>query len=283
MNFYKNIQIQQNINLFLLLLLAYFQNSLQISFLFLIFFLGFTITLELLLNKIFYHHFSPPFGAINTAFGIVLMIGWSRWYIPFVLITAALLQKKLIKVKNKHIFNPSNFAVIFALLFFYPKALPLLGQLGKEYFAIFIIIALAFFILIRVKRLAISLSFIIFYILFEYFFIGGSDPTWHFSTFLTKFFSTSFIVYIFFMLTDPLTTPQKTFNQIVFALFVALLVAFLDFFDGMHVRNLFIALFLSSFFRVFIKLEHQLFWLFIISIVVLYLYAQKPMVFYYSI
>jgi len=244
-NLLKNIQLQQLINLTLLIFLAYSNATLQTSLYMVVGLALFALVFEMLLNYYLDKKIFIPYSAIITAFGVILMVGWLAWYIPFVVIAIALLQKRF-KIDSSHIFNPSNFAVVVAMALFYPKAAPIVGELGKNSFVILIVLALGALILYRVNRLTISLSFVLFYTLLEYLIIGSSDPMWHFDEFVVKFYSTSFIVYVIFMLTDPITTPDSRTKQILFAFVVALLAVLLDYFIGMHTRNLFIALFVTS-------------------------------------
>ncbi len=255
MNFLKNIQFQQVINLFLLLLIAQYNNTLQISWLLILTLAIFAVLFELIIVNLstnnqqstINYQLYIPYSAIITTFGIILMIGWLKWYIPFILITLALLQKKYLLIGKKHIFNPSNFAVVLALVIFYPKALPIIGQLGHQgYTAIIVTILLAVSILYRVNRLTIPIVFSLAYIALEWLIIGHSNPTWEFSHFLTKFYTTSFIVYLLFMLTDPITTPESNLKQAIFALLVATVLASLDYIYTPRVWNLFLALFFSS-------------------------------------
>ena len=249
MNFLKNIQFQQLINLFLLLLIAQSNNTLQTSWLLIFTLALFAMISELtIINlKIINHQLYLPYSAVITTFGIILMIGWIQWYIPFVLTALALLQKKYLLIGKKHIFNPSNFAVVIALAVFYPRALPIIGQLGHQgYTAIIVTILLAIFILYRVNRLIIPILFSFSYIALEWLIIGHSNPNWELTHFLTKFYTTSFIVYLLFMLTDPITTPDSTIKQTIFALLVATILVSLDYIYTPRVWNLFLALFFVS-------------------------------------
>jgi len=272
------------INLLLLLLLASLNSTLQTSWLNIFSLALFAILVESFISYRFEKRLYFPFSAIITAFGIVLMIGWSRWYIPYILILVAILQKKFLKLENRHIFNPSNFAVIFALLFFYPKALPLVGQLGDEGYILSLVVAIGILILVRVDRILITLSFIFSYIFLEYLIIGNSDPHFNLDYFLTKFYSISFVVYLFFMLTDPVTTPSNRWLQIAFGALTALIVVLLDYFSGMHLRNIFLALFLTSiifvpFYRHKFNKYLYIFLLFLSIFATFYILSQKPIYF----
>ncbi len=242
----KNIQIQQLINLILLTILAYSYNLLYPSPITIITLIIFAIFLELTINYLQKKELYIPYSAAITALGIVLMLGWSLWYIPYILILVAILQKKFLTIESHHIFNPSNFALIMALLLFYPKALPIIGQLGKDIITLYIVIILGSIILIRVKRWMISLSFVLTFLLTHLFIFKHYDPHWQIEEFLLKFYSTSFIVYIFFMLTDPKTTPASSYLQVLFGFLVAFFTLLLELFIGVHLRNIFIALFFTS-------------------------------------
>ncbi len=242
MNFLSNIQFQQFFNLTLLVLLGYLNNRLQTNLLNILLITLYSGAIELILKKRLY----IPYSAFITALGVVLMVGWLKWYIPYIVILLALLQKHFIKIDNNHIFNPSNFALILAIVLFYPKALPIVGEIGKELYIANIVIFIGTIILIRVNRLAITLSFLISYILFNYLFIGKSDPMWNLDYFISKLYSISFIVFIFFMLTDPKTTPSSIKLQLFFGIFIALLTTLFNYFTGIRVWNQFLALFISS-------------------------------------
>ena len=242
MNLIKNIQAQQLLNLTLLILISYLNNKLQINLANLLPLLIFATATELTIKKELF----IPYSALITVLGTVLMIGWLAWYIPYILIFLALVQKQYLKIDNKHIFNPSNFAVIAALLIFYPKALPIIGEIGKESYIVYIVLFIGTLILIRVDRYLISISFLLSYIFLSWLIIGKSDPYWMFSHFLDSLYSTSFIVYILFMLTDPVTTPSKSLHQIIFGLLVAALAVALNYFIGVRLWHMFIALFLTS-------------------------------------
>lgn len=244
MQIFKNIQLQQLINLLLLIYLAFVNGTLQATPLMVVAIVVYAATLELTIKQELY----IPYSAMITALGVVLMLGWSAWYIPFVAIFAAIAQKRWLLLGRVHPFNPSNFALIFALALFYPRALPIVGELGREAIALWVVLAIGSIILIRANRVAISLSFFVSYLLLSYLIIGQSDPAWSLEHFIDSLYSSSFIVYIFFMLTDPITTPQKLSAQIVFGVAVAAFDIVLNYIIGVRLWHMFIALFLVTLF-----------------------------------
>ncbi len=242
MIFIKHIQFQQLINLLLLLILGYQNSTLQTSWLNIVALMLFSGAVELIIKKELF----IPYSAFITALGVVLMVGWLKWYIPYIIIALAILQKHYLKVAHSHIFNPSNFALIVAIFLFYPKALPIVGELGKESFIVYFVILIGSLILVRVNRYPITISFLIAYTILNYIVISQIDTTWSFEHYVSNLYSTSFIVFIFFMLTDPKTTPNSTLQQIYFGALVASLIVALNYFIGIRVWNQFLGLFLSS-------------------------------------
>jgi len=242
MVFLKNIQFQQLINLLLLIYLSYNNHTLQASLFMVILLMAFSGMLELAIKKTFF----IPYSAFITSLGVVLMVGWTRWYIPFIAIFLAIIQKHYLKLDNKHIFNPSNFALIFAVFIFYPKALPIIGEVGKESLIVYLIIIVGALILIRVNRYLITLSFLLAYTILNYIILSHIDTTWSSEHFIASLYSTSFIVYIFFMLTDPITTPNKATLQIAFGFSVAFVIILLDYYFGIRLWHQFIALYLIT-------------------------------------
>ena len=248
-----SIQQQQFLNLFLLLLLGSFFSNIYLSWWEIGLVILFTISIEY--RRVDKLTLQIPYSSLSTAIGIMLMMVSSHFYIYFIVISLALLQKHYLKINNQHFFNPSNFALIMALFFFYDEAHIVLGQLGDDLFLALLLGVFAIAILVRVNRWLISLFFSIFYLLFQYWFIVSTDPVLVMEEVYHRFYSVSFILFILFMLTDPRTTPSKNYFQIVFAFFLALFSVGLDYVYGFRVQHLFLSLF---FFSLFIPmLEHR--------------------------
>ena len=275
----KYLQLNQFINLFLLLIVATFNGYINKEWIDIITIILFASFVENLLAYFNNKEFFLPYSSMITASSIILMIGWTKWYIPYILITLALLQKWYIKVSNRHIFNPSNFAIIVSYLIFYPKAMPIVGQLGDSgYLTIIAIIFLATITLFFANRVAISISFLLSYIILANLILPYSNPNWNLDNFLDNLYSTSFIVYTLFMITDPRVTPNSINRQILFGFLIAIITVALHYYTGVHLKNIFLALFLTNilFFKIYIDLKSEdllkyLFFLFLSAIIVIYI------------
>ncbi len=244
-------QFQQVLNLFLLLLLGKYKAHIYLSWSNIFFLLTFTIFIEhifLYLKNKKLSYFS--FSALSTAMGVILMMASPHLWIYVIVIALGLLQKHFIVVlvqnQHRHFFNPSNFALLCGLLFFYKEAHIVLGQLGDDLWLQVIVSLLAILILVRVNRWIIPVCFSAAYLLLQYFLVIQYDPVMIFEELYRRFYSVSFIVFILFMLTDPKTTPEKYPIQLLYALCIALAATLLDVLNGFRVQHLFLSLSLFS-------------------------------------
>ena len=240
-------QLQQLINLLLLLVVGKYIAHIYLTWEEIIGILLFTFFIE----HLFYYLRNKTlnfisFSSLSTAIGVMLMMVTTHYTIYFVVLFFALLQKQFLHYHKQHFFNPSNFALIIGLLFFYHDAHLVLGQLGHEVWLLWAVTIVGALILYRVDRWAVSLSFIVSYLIFQYFIIVQTDPVVIMEDIYYRFYSVSFIVFILFMLTDPKTTPTKRVYQVIYATAISFFTTALDYIYGFRVQHLFMILFICS-------------------------------------
>jgi tetrahydromethanopterin S-methyltransferase subunit B len=240
-------QVQQVINLFLLLVLGKYFSEIYLSWGYIIIILLWALLLEhgmlfIKENKLSFFSFS----SLSTAIGVMLMLATPHSYIYIIVLSLGLFQKHFLTIEEKHFFNPSNFALLAALLLFYDDSHIVLGQLGDSLGLKIFVVILALSILIRVSRWVIPITFILVYIVMQYLFIVQYDPVLIIDDIYHRFYSVSFIVFILFMLTDPKTTPIDMWAQIGFSIILASAATVLDYFYGFRVQHVFMALFMLS-------------------------------------
>ena len=254
------IQLHQNLNLLLLLLLGSFFAYVPLSFWDIGLILLFTFMVEhlfLYLNSS--RHFYLSYSAFSTAIGVMLLVYSTSLWVYGVVIALGLAQKHFLNFHNRHFFNPSNFALIMALLFFYNDAHLIGGQLGDEPLFAMVVLVLAMSILVRIQRWLIPLLFVFFYLLLQYLLIVAYDPVLTVEMLTHRFYSVSFMLFIYFMLTDPAVTPADWRGQIVFVFLTVLVATLLDRFYGYRVQHLFMSVFILSFlFTLFSLKEYAL-------------------------
>jgi hypothetical protein len=242
---YFNPQLHHLLNLLILLFVAKEYAYLYLNWKEIFFLLIFSAIFEMGLSKLFLKKVKVKiYSAFTTAIGIILMLYSTHLWLYLILIFLALAQKYLIKVQDRHIFNPSNFSIFILLLFFNSYGGVSAGTLGHSSYALILVIVLGIFILVRVNRWIIPLGFMIFYTLFEMLLIDQN--TLIFEDLFERFYSVSFILFALFMVTDPLTTPKTPLNQTIFAILLSLSAALFDKFYGIRVEHIFLALTLIS-------------------------------------
>jgi len=142
------------------------------------------------------------------------------WLYPLVG-AVAMASKFLIRVNNKHIFNPANAGIVLALLFLPTQSWVSPGQWGNEVWLGFALICLAFIVLNKAGRADTAIFFLgcwIALLVLRALWLG--DPLvipFH------NLQSGALLIFAFFMISDPMTTPNNRMMRFVFALCVAVL------------------------------------------------------------
>jgi Na+-transporting NADH:ubiquinone oxidoreductase subunit NqrB len=130
----------------------------------------------------------------------------------------AIASKFLIKVRGKHVFNPTDGAII-ALLLVTKQVWVSPGQWGTAAFFAFLMACAGSLVVTRATRADVSLAFIA---CFSALVVGRSlylgEPL---ALPLHRLESGAFLLFAFFMISDPKTTPDSRSARILFATFVA--------------------------------------------------------------
>jgi len=193
-----------------------------------------------------------PASALLTGNGIAFVLRvpgtehgdwWSMkgWWIFAGTATVAILSKHLIRFRGHHFLNPSNFALVLCfVLLGSTRADPLALWWGPMspwmVLALGVILFGVFTVLIRLHLLAIAATFwITFAIGIGVIAAAGHEMTarWHlgpitgFEFWRVLVFSPEVLIFLFFMITDPKTTPRSRVGRYGYALSVALLAVLL--------------------------------------------------------
>ena len=183
-----------------------------------------------------------PLSPLITALSLSLLLRTSS---PAWLALAAVLaigSKFAIRFDGKHIFNPANFAIALLLLcsdcaWISPS------QWGSKTWAAFFFASLAGLVLSRAKRADTALAFLVAYVailLVRALYLG--EPL---AIPMKQMQSGALLLFAFFMITDPKTTPDVRAARIVYAVLVACLGAWLQFWHYLP-HGLMYALFFSA-------------------------------------
>lgn len=169
--------------------------------------------------------FDPRSAAIS-GLSLSLLLRSDHVAILIVAAVIAIASKFLLRVRGKHIFNPTNFAIV-ALLAVTNDAWVSPGQWGSVAFFGFLIVCLGGLVVNRARRSDVTWAFIIFWSAIV---IGRSlwlgEPM---AIPLHRLQNGALLLFTFFMISDPRTTPDSRAGRIVFAALVALGAGYIQF------------------------------------------------------
>lgn len=184
------------------------------------------MTMELFLGRFFNKKWFFPFSAMITSFALSILLNYSHnMYVILIPVFFAIGSKYIFTFNNKHIFNPAQAAVSFSLIFATTliTSAPAYQWNGIEHIGVFIAGFGIFFLAPRVKRLPLVVSFLVFFTLQTIFRAWLMQHHLPFKTlFLGTVTSPAFFLFTFFMITDPMTSPSKTKDQIIIGFLLAL-------------------------------------------------------------
>ncbi|NND95212.1 MAG: Na+-transporting NADH:ubiquinone oxidoreductase, subunit NqrB [Flavobacteriales bacterium] len=166
-------------------------------------------------------HISSWMSALITSLGLCLLFRGNDVNTLVLASVLAISSKFLLRFRGKHLFNPANFGIIAAILLTNDGWISP-GQWGSSVILFFIIGALGSVVLLKVGRLDTTLTFLLVFIGLEYcrtiIYLG-----WTHDVLLHRFTNGSFLLFAFFMITDPKTTPDHPIARRIWAICVALL------------------------------------------------------------
>lgn len=159
-------------------------------------------------------------SALITGLGLTLLLRTNHYSIMMLAATAAILSKFLLRVRDKHIFNPANFGIIVALMFT-SEAWVSPGQWGEERWYALVFLSAGGLVLRQVGRWDTSVMFLAVYAALEALrnlWLGWSWDVWE-----HRLTSGSLLLFALFMLTDPRTIPNARAGRLTWAIVIAVL------------------------------------------------------------
>lgn len=181
--------------------------------------IGASIVTELILGRIFTRKWPHLASAYISGISVGILLRSPAFW-PYALCgVIAITSKYVLRVKNRHIWNPSNFGICVVLFLATESVTTLSIQWGNSLWAMIVIWSLGSAIIWRLRRFHICgvyvLSFVGFALLRTW--ITG-DP-WQSE--IAPITGPEYQLFIFFMITDPKTTVRSRVGQGVVAFAVA--------------------------------------------------------------
>jgi Na+-translocating ferredoxin:NAD+ oxidoreductase RnfD subunit len=175
---------------------------------------------ELILGRIFLGKWLNLASAYITGISVGILVR-SPAYWPYALGSViSIMSKYVLRVKGRHIWNPSNFGIA-VLLFLAPETMAVLSiQWGNNYWSLLVIWILGAIIIWRARRFHISATYVISFFLFAFLrsWITG-DPL---LAEVAPITGPMYQLFVFFMITDPKTTVRSRVGQCLVAFCIAL-------------------------------------------------------------
>lgn len=171
----------------------------------------------------------PPFdpkSALISALSLCLLLRTGSLALAAAAAALAIGSKFVIRVRGKHVFNPSNFGLV-AMLALTDRAWVSPGQWGSAALAAFAVACLGGLVVRRAARGDVTWAFLAAWVAI----VAGraawlGDPV---AIPLHQLESGAFLIFAFFMISDPKTTPDSRAGRILFAVLVAAGAAWVQF------------------------------------------------------
>jgi Na+-transporting NADH:ubiquinone oxidoreductase subunit NqrB len=165
----------------------------------------------------------PPFrnaarSALISGLSLCLLLRTNRVELAILAAIVTIAAKFLIRIDGKHVFNPTNGGIV-AMLLVSNQVWVSPGQWGSAAFFAFLLACAGSLVVNRAARSDVTYAFIAFYcaLLFGRSFYLGEPLAIPFH----RLESGALLLFTFFMISDPKTTPDSRIGRVVFAALVA--------------------------------------------------------------
>lgn len=181
--------------------------------------IGTAIVLEILLSWLINRRMPHLASAYVSGISCGILVRSPEWW-PYIVVAAiSITSKYVIRVKGRHLWNPSNLGIA-VLLFLAPQSVASLSvQWGNNLYPMLIIWVLGAVIVSRMQRLHICAVYVASFLAFS---LLRSQLTGHtFAAEVAPITGPMYQLFVFFMITDPKTTVTGRWAQALVAFLVA--------------------------------------------------------------
>jgi Na+-translocating ferredoxin:NAD+ oxidoreductase RnfD subunit len=178
-----------------------------------------SIALELILGRIFFHKWVHPSSAYISGISIGILVRSPAFW-PYALCSAiSITSKYVLRVKNRHIWNPSNFGISVMLFLAAETVATLSIQWGNYLWPMLVIWVLGSMIIARLQRFHITGIYVASFLAFAFLRSWMTGSPWQSE--VAPITGPMYQLFIFFMITDPKTTVRSKRGQCVVVFLVA--------------------------------------------------------------
>jgi len=196
--------------------------------------------LDMVLARVLLRQWIVPLSAYITSLSIGILLASNDWRVFAVASAWGIVSKYLLRAGDRHFFNPSNFAIVMAVVLLHGVATVAPGsQWGGDYRVAILIMVLGLMMMKRVGRLDLVLAWIGGYIGMSLLRVALGQGGLVFA--LGPLTGAEFTLFTFSMIPDPKTNPPTRGARIVWGLLIAVVDGVLRFLEVRY--SMFYALF----------------------------------------
>jgi Na+-transporting NADH:ubiquinone oxidoreductase subunit NqrB len=168
-----------------------------------------------------------PLSALISGLSLCLLLRTGSLGVAALASVIAIASKFVLRIGGKHVFNPTNGALVALLLFVPGNAWVSPGQWGSVATFAFLMACMGGLVVQRAARADVTLAFLAFWAaaLFGRSLALGEPLTIPFH----RLESGALLLFAFFMISDPKTTPDSRPGRVLFAALVALVAGYVQF------------------------------------------------------
>ena len=182
------------------------------------------ITIELVLGRIFLGKWLNVASAYITGISVGILLRSPDFWPYAVAAALAITSKYVLRLKGRHLFNPSNFGIS-VVLFLLPASAAMLSiQWGNNFASMVVIWVLGSVIIWRLRRFHISATYVVSFLVLAVIRSWIIHEPW--LSEVSPITGPEYQLFIFFMITDPKTTVRSKKGQCIVVFLVALLEMF---------------------------------------------------------
>ena len=182
-------------------------------------------------------------SALITALGLCLLLRTTSWYFIVLAGFIAISGKYILTWKNRHLVNPSALGIAATILLSH-KAWISPGQWGNNIVLFFMVCSMGFIVVTKVQKADVSFTFLLTYgaLLFwrQILYLG-----WPLDFFIQSVTTGSLLLFSFFMISDPKTTPNHPYARILYAVLIAAVSFYLSAFKFVNAAPVWVLVFAS--------------------------------------
>ncbi len=179
------------------------------------------IAFEMVLGRIFLHKWPHPASSYITGISVGILLRSPAFW-PYALCSAlSITSKYALRVRGRHIWNPSNFGICAMLILASQSVASLSIQWGNNFASLVVIWVLGSVIVWRAKRLHITLTYVVCFLALSFLRAHLVGDPWQAE--IAPITGPMYQLFIFFMITDPKTTVRSRMGQCVVAVAIAVL------------------------------------------------------------